>query len=191
MATWDDFKKEIKSSEGEISHMYLDTVGAVTVGVGNMLPNVAEAQKLGFVDRKTLKAATKEAIKTDYDTVKQQVKGLKASSYKKHTNLDLPANDISKLLDSRIDGFKKELKLKFSKFDTYPLTAQFALLDMAFNLGTNGLVTKFPSFKKAVEAEDWTTAAKESNRPQVSATRNATVKKWLEDAGKKEDSAKK
>ena len=86
------------------------------------------------------------------------------------------------MLDARIEGFKKELKLKFFKFDSYPMTAQFALLDMVFNLGTNGLVTKFPSFKKAVEAEDWATAAKESNRPQVSAARNATVRKWLEDA---------
>ena len=184
MATWDDFKKEIKASEGEISHLYLDTVGAVTVGVGNMLSSVAEAQKLAFTNRQTLKAATKDEIKADYDAVKKQTKGLMASAYKPHTKLDLPTKEIDKLLDTRIDGFKKELKLKFSKFDNYPLTAQFALLDMAFNLGTSGLVTKFPSFKKAVEAEDWEKAAKESNRPQVSATRNATAKKWLEEAGK-------
>jgi len=62
------------------------------------------------------------------------------------------------------------------------MNVQFALLDMAFNLGTNGLVTIFPSFKKAIEAKNWKKAASESNRPQVSSTRNATVKKWLEDA---------
>ena len=182
MDTWENFKKELKSSEGVIEHMYLDTVGAVTVGVGNMLPTAAEAQKLGFVDRKTKKAATKEEITADFDAVKKQTKGLKASAYKAHTKLDLPTTDIDTLLDTRIDGFKKELKKEFPTFDNYPLTAQFALLDMAFNLGTNGLVKKFPSFKKAVEAEDWTKAASESNRPQVSTTRNATVKKWLESA---------
>jgi GH24 family phage-related lysozyme (muramidase) len=185
MATWADFKKEIKVGEGVISHMYLDTAGLVTVGVGNQLPNAAEAQKLAFVNRQTFKVATKDEIKTDFDTVKKQTKGLKASAYKQHTKLDLPTKDIDTLLDTRIDGFKKELKLKFPKFDTYPMTVQFALLDMAFNLGTNGLVTKFPTFKKAIEAEDWEKAAKESQRSApVSASRNAAVKKWLEDAAK-------
>ena len=79
---------------------------------------------------------------------------------------------------------KSPVKLKFPSFDQYPQTVQFGLLDMAFNLGTNGLVTKSPSFKKAIEAKDWKKAATESNRPQVSAMRNATVKKWLEDAAK-------
>ena len=179
MATWVDFKKEIKVSEGSISHMYLDTVGKVTVGVGNMLPNVAAAQKLVFVVRKTKKKATAAEIKTDFDTVNKQSKGLIASSYKKHTLLDLPATAIDKLLDTRIAGFKKELKVKFPKFDKYPLTVQFALTDMAFNLGTNGVVTKFPTFTKHIKAEDWKKAAAESNRPQVSTTRNAMVKKWL------------
>lgn len=185
MATWDDFRKEIKKSEGCISHMYLDTVGKVTVGVGNMLPDVAAAQKLAFIVRATKKKATADQIKTDFETVKKQTKALVASSYKKHTLLDLPDKDINTLLDSRISEFKKQLKGKFTEFDKYPLTVQFALMDMAFNLGTNGVVTKFPSFTKAIKAKDWTKAAKESNRPQVSATRNATVKKWLEDAGKK------
>jgi len=182
MATWQDFKKEIKVSEGSISHMYLDTVGKVTVGVGNMLPDVASSQKLAFVDRKTMKAATKDEIKAEFEKVSKLTKGLKASAYKKDTTLDLSATTIDTLLDNRIETFKKELKLKFPSFDTYPMTVQFALLDMAFNLGSNGLVTKFPSFKKAIEAKDWTKAASESNRPQVSSTRNATVKKWLEDA---------
>ena len=183
MATWDDFKKAIKVSEGNIPHMYLDSNGFVTVGVGNLLASVADAQALAFVNRKTQKPATNDEIKADFEAVKKQPKNLIASHYKSFTALDLPQKDIDKLLDGRIDGFKKELKQKFPKFDSYPMTAQFALLDMAFNLGTNGLVTKFPSFKKAVEAEDWDKAAKESHRAApVSATRNATVKKWLEDA---------
>lgn len=185
MATWADFKKEIKVSEGSISHMYLDTVGKVTVGVGNMLPNFTAAQKHVFVVRATpAKKATKAQIKTDFETVKKQTKGLKASSYKKHTLLNLPTTAIDKLLDTRISGFKKELKVKFPKFASYPLTVQFALTDMAFNLGTNGVVTKFPTFTKAIKAEDWKKAAAQSNRPQVSKSRNATVKKWLLDAAK-------
>jgi GH24 family phage-related lysozyme (muramidase) len=182
MATWLDFNKEIKVSEGSIPHMYLDTVGKVTVGVGNMLPDVASAQKLAFINRKTLMPATKDEIKTDFETVSKLTKGRIASFYKSSTALDLPSSVIESLLNNRIDGFKRELKLRFPNFETYPMTVQFALLDMAFNLGTNGLVSKFAKFKKAIEDKDWKNAASESRRPQVSSARNATVKKWLEDA---------
>jgi hypothetical protein len=51
-----------------------------------------------------------------------------------------------------------------------------------YDLGTNALVTKFASLKKAIKAKDCRKAASESNRPHVSSTRNATVKKWLEEA---------
>jgi GH24 family phage-related lysozyme (muramidase) len=91
---------------------------------------------------------------------------------------------INTLLDSRIATFKRELKVKFTDFDTYPMTVQFALTDMAFNLGTNGVVTKFPNFTKAIKARDWKKAAKESNRPQVNQRRNSVVRKWLESPAK-------
>lgn len=187
MSSWSDFKTEIKKSEGCISHMYLDTVGKVTVGVGNMLPDVAAAQKLGFVVRITKKKATDAEIKADFDAVAKQTKGKQtkgklASTYKLHTKLDLPATIIDTLLDSRIAEFKKQLKVKFPDFDTYPIGVQFALTDMAFNLGTNGLVTKFPTFTTHIKAKEWTKAAGESNRPQVNAERNKTVKTWLETA---------
>jgi hypothetical protein len=148
-----------------------------------MLPNILTAQKLGFINSQTRKPATAEEIATEFEGLRKQVKGLKATGYKAHCKLELPGQAIETLLDSRIEQFKTELRLHFPKFDKYPLSAQFALLDLAFNLGTRGLVNKFPSFRKAVEAGDWERAAKESNRPQVSALRNATVRKWLEEAG--------
>ena len=42
-------RAHIKHGEGSINHMYLDTVGKVTVGVGNMLPSIESAQALPFV----------------------------------------------------------------------------------------------------------------------------------------------
>ena len=48
----------IKRGEGCISHMYLDTVGKVTVGVGNMLPTAEAAVELPFIDRDTGASAT-------------------------------------------------------------------------------------------------------------------------------------
>jgi GH24 family phage-related lysozyme (muramidase) len=38
-----ELKIMLAGNEGSIQHMYLDTVGKVTVGVGHMIPNVGEA----------------------------------------------------------------------------------------------------------------------------------------------------
>ena len=37
---YEDIKKRMIESEGNVTHMYLDTKGKVTVGIGAMLPDV-------------------------------------------------------------------------------------------------------------------------------------------------------
>jgi Ca2+-binding RTX toxin-like protein len=61
----------------------------------------------------------------------------------------------------------------FPDFDEYPLKVQEAIFDMAYNLGGFGA---FPTFSAAVRRQDWVTAARESNRPQVGELRNRVVR---------------
>jgi GH24 family phage-related lysozyme (muramidase) len=82
-------RQKLETYEGCVEHMYLDTKGFVTVGVGHLLSTLANAQSLTFIVQKDSKAATDDQIKTDYDTIKKQTKGLLASTYKKHTKLKL------------------------------------------------------------------------------------------------------
>ena len=82
-------RQKLETYEGCVEHMYLDTKGFVTVGVGHLLSTLTNAQSLAFIVQKDSKAATKDQIKTDYDTVKKQTKGLLSSTYKKHTKLKL------------------------------------------------------------------------------------------------------
>ncbi|MCV6590760.1 MAG: glycoside hydrolase family protein [Marinobacterium sp.] len=182
MAGWDDLRKELKKSEGSIPYMYLDTVGKVTVGVGNMLPDVAAAQQLGFVERATGREATAAEIAADFNAVQAQPAARVASFYKEYTHLELPEAKIDELLNQRIREFEQGLKRNFPEFDSYPITAQMAMMDMAFNLGVQGLVTKFPSMTRAIRRMDWKAAAKESHRRQVSDSRNAVVKQWFDEA---------
>jgi GH24 family phage-related lysozyme (muramidase) len=184
--TWDDFSAELRRSEGEIAHMYLDTGGLVTVGVGNLLPNVAAAQQLPFVRRREGAPATAAEIAADFAAVQQQAKGKLASAYRPHTQLDLPGTAIDALLQQRLATFRSDLARRFPTFASFPMLAQFALVDMAFNLGTQGLLTKFPEFIRAVEAGDWSGAAAESDRRQVAASRNALLRGWLLAAGGRE-----
>ena len=47
--TAERIKAHMTPFEGNVAHMYVDTVAKVTVGIGNMLPNAASAQQLNFV----------------------------------------------------------------------------------------------------------------------------------------------
>ena len=167
----------IKRGEGCISHMYLDTVGKVTVGVGNMLPTAESAIELPFICRDTGVAATNEETRAEFNSIASKDPAKLASSYKKFTKLDLADDSIDDLLDQRIAEFESGLRKNFPLYDTYPDAAKRGLMDMAFNLGNSGLVNKFPSFTKAAREEDWTVCAQECQRTGISDERNEEVRK--------------
>ena len=90
----------------------------------------------------------------------------------------------------------KELKNKLPKFDAYPLSVRQALLDIQFNLGDTKFQTEiydartkkwkpgWPKLIKAVEEQDWETAAKESHRKGISEGRNRRVADWFRESRK-------
>jgi GH24 family phage-related lysozyme (muramidase) len=57
--------------EGKVTHMYLDSKGFVTVGVGHLIKDLTSAQKLNFKKSNNM-PASKDEIKADYDAVKKQ-----------------------------------------------------------------------------------------------------------------------
>ena len=175
--------------EGAIPYMYLDTSGNVTVGVGNLLADATEAQALAFVVRPDPDAnpdsnsgadpsaapiaATPDQIAADFAKLTQQPKAMAASYYKEFTALDLPDDAIMALLTSRVQAFTIQLIATFPNFNDYPSEACAAIFDMAFNLGLRKVTTGFPTFTRAVQAADWTTAAAQCHRlPPISAARN-------------------
>ncbi|VUD56332.1 hypothetical protein TDB9533_01985 [Thalassocella blandensis] len=185
MATEDEkniLRAQLEKYEGKVVHMYLDSKGYVTVGVGHLLTSIAEAQKLPFINAALTNASATE-IKADFEEVKKQPKNRLASFYKKSTKLSLSDSEINKLTDSHIDNFEEELSLIYSDFLTYPKDVRLALFDLIFNLGMTNLKTKWPNFNAAIQARDWKKAAENSNRKApVSAERNRYVKDLLEKA---------
>ncbi|KGJ86831.1 glycoside hydrolase family protein [Colwellia psychrerythraea] len=168
--------------EGKVSHMYLDSKGLVTVGVGHLLKDLASAQQLSFKKSNNMPASISE-IKADYDAVKKQAKNRLASFYKEYVALKLLDTDINTLTNENIDSFDGELKIIFTDFSTYPTEVKFALFDIIFNVGMTDLNNKWPSFMTAIKAKDWTKAAQESHRKSpISAERNKYVKDLLEKA---------
>lgn len=168
---WNDVAADFERWEGKVAHMYLDTAGLVTVGVGKMLPNVKAAQALGFIKQADGLAASAEDIATDFKQVSKQAKGKLASSYKRYTKLMLPDEIIDTLLKKLVAGFEADLKENFAHYRSYPAPAKRALLDMVYNLGLAGLV-KFKKLKKAAESGKWRTAAVNCERAGPSDERN-------------------
>ena len=173
--------------EGNIKHMYLDSKGYLTIGVGHRITNLQAAQKLNLVVAGGGSAgarATKEQIKTDYEAVYKQLKGNDAFYYGKYTKLMLTVTEVNKLTNKHIGSSYKELKRLYADFDNYPNGVRLALFDMIFNLGMPGLKDIFLKFCKAVKAKKWAEAAKESHRPDVNDPRNNYVKALFEAAAK-------
>lgn len=177
-------KKKLVLYEGKIPHMYLDSVGKVTVGVGHMLPTLSAAEKLAFVNAKG-SAASKAEIKEDWDAVVAKGKGFLASAYKHDKSLTLPASKIEAQMNEHIKSFRSELKKIFPDFASYSEDVRLALFDMIFNLGMTNLKKKFPTFVQAIKDKDWTKAAGECKRKGISGKRNAYVKGLLEAEAKK------
>ena len=179
-------REALEKYEGKIEHMYLDTKGYVTVGVGHLLKDVAAAQALNFIHQSGGQEATAEEVNTDYDTVKKQPKGLFASSYKQYTKLALSSADIDALTDGHISSFEKELTIIYGEeeFTAFPSEVRLALFDMIFNLGMPKLRDGFPTLNKLVKAKDWAAAAGESSRRGIADDRNQYVKDLFLSAAK-------
>jgi len=179
-------RKKLEQYEGNIEHMYQDSRGFITVGIGHLLKDLAAAQALDFIHQTTDKKATKDEIKIDFESVKKSPADLDASLYKKHTKLKLTSLTIDDLSNKHIKTFEGELNRLYgaAEFQKFPSEVKLALFDMIFNLGMTRLRSRFPKFNKSIKAKDWNEAAKESNRSHVNLARNQYVKKLLNKAAK-------
>lgn len=176
----DSFIQTIKKNEGVVNHMYLDTKGLVTVGIGKMLPNVESAQNLNFVFKNSSVPADNEAIAESFNLLKTKVPGKLASFYSQYTDLILPSSEIDDLLKLDTFFFYRGIADKIEGFPAYPEPAQEAMLDMAFNLGVHGLFRKFPTFIAHARAKNWEGCAKECNRLGIGDERNQHTKQLFE-----------
>lgn len=124
-------RKKLVRYEGNVPHMYLDTVGHVTIGVGHLVRKPEDVLKLNLVVAGGERAgaiATKEQLTADYENVKKQPLGQRANKYKKHTQLIMKTVEVNRLTNKHIKRFYSELKRLFPEFDDY------------HNRGTTGFV---------------------------------------------------
>lgn len=165
---------KLKEFEGCVPWMYRDTVGKVTVGVGLMLPESSAAERLAFTlgDR----AATAAEIEAEFARVLALPMGRPAGFYRTPSSPELPETVIDAQLTAVLDRFQDILREKLHHYDALPATVKLALLDMAYNLGPEGLFREYPRMMQAVAAGAWSRAAAECLRHGPGEARNAWTK---------------
>jgi GH24 family phage-related lysozyme (muramidase) len=180
---------QLKVFEGCVSWMYRDTAGNITVGVGLMLPDAATACALPFGlltegqvtgGQAAGGAATAAEIAAEFARVDGLVAGKLPEFYRGPASLELPQPVIDQKLSEVLEGFEATVRAGLSGYDALPDGVKIALLDMAYNLGPEGLLKGYPRMLQAVEAGNWAQAAAECERGGIGAARNAwTSKQFL------------
>ena len=155
---------------GCVPYMYLDVLGLVTVGVGNLIDPVDSALKLPFKFKDKPGIATPGAlasqtqIAAEWQNVKNNhslaQKGSVAASLVTDLMLDSAAIDAT--IADRLGKNETFLKTQpnFHNFDAWPADAQLALLSMAWAMGPGGFAG-FPNFSAACRRLDFASAAAE------------------------------
>lgn len=186
---------KLEEYEGRYNHLYLDTVGKVTVGIGHMIPNkfaISSVPLFTVLNNLPATPATAAQKQAEFDQIAKQKRNYRAGWYKQFCKLVMQEADIDRQRDHHIDSFYKELIALYStrrgfqkEFDQFPAAAQIALFDMIFNLGATKLKGQFIKFNAAIKSEDWKTAGIESYRPHVSPSRNNYVNQLFLSANSK------
>jgi GH24 family phage-related lysozyme (muramidase) len=167
----DDAVTAIGKFEGRIAWMYLDTLGNVTTGIGQMIPTVADALRYPF-HKPSGEQAKNSDIEAEYTRVKQMQRGLLARAYRTPDALLLSDDDINYSFKNTLINAAVELTVVFPDYPEYPDPAKVALLDMRYNLGITKLRNEFVNFCAAVRQRRWPVAAQECHRADQPAARN-------------------
>ena len=176
----------IFSGEGYVDYMYLDTSkkndkSKVTIGYGIMIPSESAATKIPFHINGT--PATQSQIKQAWNKVYKSVSGINGYKYtyfKSMTTVRITKEVAKDLTMNHIKNDLSKARGAFPGFDTYPVPAQEAILDLAYNIGFEKEgIDGFHNFNRHIKNRDFASAAAESNRYQLADSRNKHVKYLL------------
>ena len=195
---------DIQRWEGVVTFMYLDTAKppCVTVGTGNMLPDIPAAQALPFLNTDTGQPATKDEVARAFHAVAAMKGGMRAKNYKQKLSIEITDAKAKELALKRLKTeFIPKLRQLLNGFDGFPLPARRAFIDMVYNMGIGGPahidkkgknhkasgLFSFRSLRAAAGTGDWLTASlhcerRNPDKNEHTAKRNAWTKALFEQA---------
>jgi GH24 family phage-related lysozyme (muramidase) len=165
--------------EGRCSHFYLDSNNVVTIGIGCQ---VTEPSMLSLLRKSDNQPATRADIFSDWNAVKTQPPNRPAEYYGVFCGCYLPETETYRLFEKRLADGVAQINAEAISLATLPDEAQLVVVDMAFNLGTHGLLA-FHNFLNALKQNppDFHRASLECHRlPPVPKERNDWARETLE-----------
>ncbi|MCW8128402.1 hypothetical protein [Microbulbifer halophilus] len=97
--------RKLEEYEGRYNHLYLDTKGKVTVGIGHMIPNrvaIAPITMYNTNNGQPSTSATLAKKQTEYDRILKQKRNYRAGWYKQFCTLMMKDVDIDIQRDKHI-----------------------------------------------------------------------------------------
>lgn len=141
--------------EGRVHHMYLDILGLVTAGVGNLADPIGLALMMPWM--LDGKPASADHVRRDWNALKaqQQLKKLHYKYAAKVTRVRLTDEGIDEMVAKKLA--QNELYLRqtyFPDWDKWPADAQLGVCSMAWACGP-GFPTKFTNFTRYAKEQKW------------------------------------
>lgn len=162
--------------EGYRREMYVDWRGDVRTGIGLVLRDARAALALPWRHRTTGVPATAAEVRAAFEQVRAQRAGHAAPAHQRASDLVLPAGYAALLVMRRLEReLLPALRRFFHRFEHYPLPAQRALVEMAYNLGVGGL-RRFFNLTAACNRGDFAAAAAHCHRRTIGVARNAATR---------------
>lgn len=184
---------DIQKFEGKTNHIYCDTSGNLTVGIGANVNNKDIFMKVNWRDEngKLMNDEEKAAAYGKICKDKGEMKdfNIAASKYKEKWSIRIDNEEADRLMREHmsddIDDLRKICERLGKDFDALPPSLQDVMLDMRYNMGNNFNEDKWEDLFDALIINDYEGAAKEVHRKYpISKERNDWARTKTEQAGK-------
>lgn len=146
--------------EGVVHFPYLDRLGLVTTGMGNLIDPVGMSLGLPWCHRDTGEPATPDEIRTAWYAVKdrQDLSQHGGMAFKNVTDLALSDEAVTALVLSKLRENEAHLRTRVPYWDRIPADGQMSLLSWCWAVGA---FAHFPKMLAAVNRGDFVAASKE------------------------------
>jgi hypothetical protein len=182
----DNFLGFSEPLEGKVLWMYLDSLGLVSIGVGNLIDPFDLALALPslgapYFNKTSGEEGTTDEIRADWNGIKQAGAGWQAAE--SLTNLRIREEGCERLVLRKADEFESYLTSHvdaFTNMSNWPADAQLGLMSMAWAMGpafADG--NRWPTFRSACANEDWLEAAANCNMSNAWLTKRNAVNRGL------------
>lgn len=178
---WDAVERlRDRKFEGLIQHIYLDTEGKMTTGIGALVDDEATFMNVDWLvnnERPATMAEKKAAYNRFLDLKKQNKYGPKygAGYYKDKSNLMVSDEYANKRAYAHLQNDLKKLREGIAGFDDLPYQLKEVLLDIRYNTGS---VTRgnWKYLRAGIDKKDLNQIYNNVNRSQAHASRNQWAK---------------